>query len=259
MFKIRKTKPEKGNKCYICTSSGGWNTCVKGKPTDANCDALANCVGYAQGRFNEIYNEIKGTTGNKYNTLNCNAENFIERAQKVGLQIVDYPTLGGIMVFQKGTTLSGSDGAGHVWINEDLLAWSGNKPSKIYTSESAWNGSVFYNSIRTNNNGRWGMGSAYKFRGCIVNPAIGITKPPVEPTPTPQPNLAPTPSVSTSVKYTVQKGDNLSKIAKKYGTTWNKIYKDNKALIDNQAKKHGVKAKFENYLYPGQVLTINKD
>lgn len=34
-----------------------------------------------------------------------------------------------------------------------------------------------------------------------------------------------------SIIYTVQSGDNLSKIAKKYGTTWKKIYEDNKDVI----------------------------
>ena len=45
MFKIRNSKPEKGNKNFIRKASGGWNTCIEGSPTDKNCDALANCVG----------------------------------------------------------------------------------------------------------------------------------------------------------------------------------------------------------------------
>ena len=54
MFKIRKTKPEAGNKFYNTTSNGGYSRCIKGNPTDAGCNVLANCVGYACGRFNEI-------------------------------------------------------------------------------------------------------------------------------------------------------------------------------------------------------------
>lgn len=34
-----------------------------------------------------------------------------------------------------------------------------------------------------------------------------------------------------SIIYIVQSGDNLSKIASKYGTTWKKIYEDNKDVI----------------------------
>lgn len=33
-------------------------------------------------------------------------------------------------------------------------------------------GPTFYNSTRSNSNGRWGNGTAYTFRGCIVNPAV---------------------------------------------------------------------------------------
>ena len=170
-FKIRTTKPEAGNKNYIKTTYGGWNTCVIGSPTDKDCNVLSNCVGYASGRFNEIYNEITGHTGShKWNILNCNAENFIERAIQLGLEISNVPTLGGIMVWQKGT-LKWQDGAGHVAVVEKII-----DDNTIYTSESAWGGSAFYNSTRKNSNGRWGMGSAYKFRACIVNPAVSSIK-----------------------------------------------------------------------------------
>ena len=81
MFQIRNSRPGAGNKCYITRGKGGWSWCIQGSPTDSACDVLANCVGYACGRFNEIYNEIKGTSGMKYYALNCNAENFIERAK----------------------------------------------------------------------------------------------------------------------------------------------------------------------------------
>ena len=167
-FSVRTSKPGAGNKCYITRGRGGWSWCVQGSPTDPNCDVLANCVGYACGRFNEIYNQIKGTTGMKYYTLNCNAENFIERAQQAGLEIVNYPVVGGIMVMQRGATLSGNDGAGHVFIVEKIY-----NSNCIYTSESGYGSSAFWNSTRYNNDGRWGHGSGYSFRGCIVNPAIG--------------------------------------------------------------------------------------
>lgn len=170
-FNIRTSKPEAGNKNYIKTTYGGWNTCVIGEPTDKDCNVLSNCVGYASGRFNEIYNEITGHTGShKWNILNCNAENFIERAVQLGLEISNVPTLGGIMVWQKGT-LNWQDGAGHVAVVEKII-----DDNTIYTSESAWGGSAFYNSTRSNTNGRWGMGSAYKFRACIVNPAVKTVK-----------------------------------------------------------------------------------
>lgn len=104
----------------------------------------------------------------KYPSLNCNAENFVSRAKSLGLKVVSYPTLGGIMVWQKGSTLSGNDGAGHVAVVERI-----DSANQIYTSESGYGSSAFWNSIRNNSNGRWGLGSGYTFIGCIVNPAIG--------------------------------------------------------------------------------------
>lgn len=157
----RTTKPN--NKFYNTTSKGGYSQCIVGKPTDKNANVLSNCVGYACGRFNEIIGEMK------YPYLNCNAENFIERAKKYyNLKIVDYPTLGGIMVWQKGNTLKVNDGAGHVEIVEEII----NK-NTILTSASNYGGTAFYNAKRSNSNGRWGLTSGYTFRGCIINPAIG--------------------------------------------------------------------------------------
>ena len=165
---IRTTKPGAGNKFYITKSKGGYSSCIQGSPTDSQCNVLANCVGYSCGRFNEIIGSMK------YPSLNCNAENFIERARNTyGLEISPVPTLGGIMVWQKGATLSGNDGAGHVAVVEKII-----DSNTIYTSESGYGSSAFWNSTRRNSNGRWGLGSGYTFRGCIVNPAIGkITAP----------------------------------------------------------------------------------
>ena len=56
--------------------------------------------------------------------------------------------------------------------------------------------------------------------------------------------------------YTVVSGDNLSKIAAKFKTTWKKLYELNKEMIDRDAKAHGVKSNFQDYIYPGQVLKL---
>lgn len=164
-MEIRTTKPS-NNKFYITKSKGGYSECITGKPTDSKANVLANCVGYACGRFNEIIGSMK------YPKFYCNAEKFINVAKNYGLQISDVPTLGGIMVWQKGTQ-SSSDGAGHVAIVERI-----DSKNQIYTSESSYNGKAFYNSTRTNNNAKWGAGSGYTFLGCIVNPKIGkVTTP----------------------------------------------------------------------------------
>lgn len=183
-FFMRTTKPN-GNKNFIRTANGGWNTCIKGYPTDPGANVLANCVGYASGRFNEIINEARGTTGCTYKTLNCNAENFIERAKAAGLKTGSTPRVGAIGCAMKGSTLNGGDGAGHVWIVEKV-----NSATSTYTSESGYGGSAFWNQTRKNSNGRWGMGSSYTFRAYIYLPddvqkVVDGSAP--APTPTPGP------------------------------------------------------------------------
>lgn len=167
---IRTTKPESGNKFYNNGNNGGYSWCVDGSPKDRGCNVLANCVGYACGRFNEIIGEFK------YKTLCCNAEYFIERAKAAGLQVGNTPKAGAIICWQKGSLDDGSDGCGHVAVVERV-----NSDGTILVSESAWNGSAFYTTTRNNNNGRWGQSSAYKFRGFIYNPAVKDE--PVKPTP----------------------------------------------------------------------------
>ena len=154
-MEIRTTCPN-NNKYYITTSAGGWNKAIQGKPTKAGANVLANCVGYANGRFAEII----GKNCIEYQFI-CNAENFIEKAKNYGLTISNIPTLGGIMVWEGKGSL-----AGHVAIVERI-----DSNNQIYTSESAYNGSAFYNKTRYNCNGNWDMGSNYSFRGCIVNPS----------------------------------------------------------------------------------------
>lgn len=257
---IRTSKPSNGNKFYITKSRGGYSTCIQGKPADASCNVLSNCVGYACGRFNEIIGTMK------YPSLNCNAENFIERAKGLGLTISNVPTLGGIMVWQKGTTLNASDGAGHVEVVERI-----DSANQIYTSASNYGGTAFYNVLRNNNNRRWGLGGAYTFRGCIINPAIGdvhyVAPQPSVPTGdieqlardviagkygngnarkqalgskysevqarVNQILAGSTPQTATRY-YVVQRGDTLSGIAKKLGIAdWHTLYNNNRDIIGN--------------------------
>lgn len=159
-FKARKTKPEKGNKYYNTKGNGGYSDAIKGKPTDADCDVLSNCVGYAYGRFNEI-----GDYGYCKYLKPVNAENFIQ--YKGDLKTGDVPEVGACMVWRKGATLSGSDGAGHVAIVEEVQ-----NGKQVLTSESNYGAEAFVSRIRNNSNGRWGMGSDYTFLGFIYNPAV---------------------------------------------------------------------------------------
>lgn len=171
-MKIRTECP-RNNKYYIRTVTGGLNGAVAGNPTQPYANVLDNCVGYANGRFNESINDpdLKGVVKAFKYQLVCNAENFIESAKRQGLKISSTPIEGGIMVWQKGRTLSDNDGAGHVAFVERVY-----DDGSILTSESGWDSWAFKTVRRDNSNGRWGQNSLYKFRGCIINPSIANPK-----------------------------------------------------------------------------------
>ena len=165
---IRTTRPTTGNKYFITRSNGGYSTCIQGKPTDSQCNVLANCVGYACGAFNE---EL-GLGYEKYH-LNCNAENFIERAIASGLSVVSKPVVGSILCWEGVGSL-----AGHVAIVIEVI-----NDNCIRTAESGYGSSrPFWITKRYNNNGRWGLNANYRTRGFIVNPNY-----PYKPTPKPEP------------------------------------------------------------------------
>ena len=169
MYKIQRTLPNRGNKYYNTKSNGGYSECIQGYPTVDGLNVLDNCVGWACGRFNEIYSIETDFEGMKYAKLHCNAEYFIDQAKSLGLQTQKEPCDGGIMVWQgKG------DLAGHVAVVEQVI--DGNT---VLTSESGYNHFDFKNEVRKNDNGRWGTNSNYPYLGCIINPAN--PKPDIEP------------------------------------------------------------------------------
>ncbi len=209
--------PEKGNPYYNTKRNGGYSSAIQGKPTEKGLDVLRNCVGYANGRFAEI----QGLNKIKYQLV-CNAENFVDKAINYGLTVGNTPKLGSIIVWQGGKTKKGADGAGHVAIVEQI-----NGDGSIVTSESGYNARrAFWTQTRTNTDGRWGQDSSYKFLGFIYNPGVDDSEPdrPV-------------------IRYAVQKGDNLTKIAKKFNTTVARLVEANN--IANP-----------NLIFVGQVLTI---
>lgn len=161
MFSTRTSRPLAGNKYYITKSAGGYSPCIKGSPTDPDCNVLHNCVGYAVGRFNEIVD-----AGNCNLLASVDAGNMCVIAKQQGLTVSDKPTLGGCMVWSK------TGGAGHVAVVEQI-----NPNGSIITSESGYNSkSAFWLQTR-NNDGNWGQSKDYKFLGCIINPACPVSAP----------------------------------------------------------------------------------
>jgi hypothetical protein len=155
---IRTTRPTSSDKYYITKSKGGYSTCIKGKPTDSQCDVLANCVGYACGAANEELN-----LGYEKYHLNCNAENFIERAIAAGLTVTKTPTLGAIACWEGKGSL-----AGHVAICVEVV----NSNCCKFAQSGYGASKPFWVATHYNNNGRWGLSADYPFRGFIIIPGI---------------------------------------------------------------------------------------
>ena len=161
VFTARLIKPGKNNKYYIRKANGGYSDAILGRPTDPDCNVLANCSGYSYGRFNEV-----GQWGFCKYLAPVNAENFMKYAQ--GCEIGMSPKVGAVMVWQKGPTQSSSDGAGHVANVEQIVS-----ETEVITSESSYNGSAFYTKRRSKgDNGKWGQEGDYTFLGFIYNPAV---------------------------------------------------------------------------------------
>ena len=167
MFKERLTRPEAGNPYYNRIVSGGYSGAIKGHPTDAGCDVLSNCVGYAAGRFNEIIGAGKFV----YFQHPPNAEDFYDTGIAAGLKVGTQPKLGAIICWAKGKTHDGSDGAGHVAVVEQIKS-----DGSIITSESGYNAkNPFWTQHRYRESGNWGQTSAYRFLGFIYQPGEQAT------------------------------------------------------------------------------------
>lgn len=167
MFKPRMTKPESGNPYYNRIATGGYSGAIMGSPRCEGADVLANCVGYAAGRFNEIIGQPKFV----YFQYPPNAEDFYDTAVAAGLKVGSTPQLGAIIVWARGKTWCSADGAGHVAVVEEIKS-----DGSIITSESGYGcASPFWTSHRYKENGNWGQSTAYRFLGFIYQP--GSTTP----------------------------------------------------------------------------------
>lgn len=160
-FVPRLTIPESGNPYYNTVSVGGYSGAIKGYPMVTGLNVLANCVGYATGRFNEII----GANKMMYLMYPPNAEDFIAAAKAQGLKTGSEPKLGSIIVWAKGEVGNSADGAGHVAVVEEI-----HTDGSITTSESGYGcANPFWTSKRTKG-GNWGAGNEWRFLGFVYQP-----------------------------------------------------------------------------------------
>lgn len=155
MFVPRRTRPESGNPYYNTPAAGGYAVgVILGKPTDAGCNVLANCVGYAAARFNEIIGAGKWM----YLTYPPNPDQWIAQAQAEGLRTGSEPELGAVAVWRH-----------HVAIVEEIHA-----DGSITTSESGYGcENPFWISHRSRDGGSW---NGEGFLGFIYQPEVSMKK-----------------------------------------------------------------------------------
>ena len=155
----RYSLPEKGNPYYNRIQNGGYSKAIQGVPVVEGLSVLRNCVGWAHSRFHEI-------AGCKAMNLfdPVNAENIFANAAGHGLRTGAFPDPGALIVWQKGATLGGNDGAGHVAVVEAM-----HKTGAITTSESGYNAKKdMWTTVR---NVPFENGAGYKLLGFVYQPS----------------------------------------------------------------------------------------
>lgn len=144
---------------WIKAGYGGINPCILGNPQPPghSDSVLANCVGWAWGRFAQCLNDPGScalSTGNAV-TFWTHADGY-ERGSE--------PKLGAVVCYS-----GGSIGTGHVGIVEEIAE----DGSYIKTSNSNYGSSIFdYWTFTRANNWAWGPGSDITFQGFIYNPDV---------------------------------------------------------------------------------------
>ena len=145
-FVPRLSRPEAGNP-YYCRDKYAVGI-IPGNPTDAGCDVLANCVGYAAGRFNEII----GRGCFVYWQYAPDPDQWIAVAKEYGLRTGSEPELGAVAVWRH-----------HVAVVEEIHAGG-----SITTSESGYGcANPFWISHRSRDGGSW---NGEGFLGFIYQP-----------------------------------------------------------------------------------------
>lgn len=139
-YKIRTSVPSEDNKYYINYVGKGYNTAIVIDDTTKSC--LANCVGYAQGRYREICGDTN--VWDKVGSyLAGDAKTFYDSAKKHGFKVGSKPKNACIVCW--GAT----DGAyGHVAVVEEVY-----DNGDIKITESYYGGTVFYSEVLTKADG----------------------------------------------------------------------------------------------------------
>lgn len=148
----------KNNPFYITKESGGLNPCKKGRPVCEGADALANCISFVVGRFNEVAGE---SWCHYFGSMNASSF-YIVAKRDYNFPTSTMPEVGAIACFSGGV-----GGKGHVYSVE---AFKGNHEWII--AESGYNNYAFRNRVIKDTDKNFGMPASFKFQGFVINPFI---------------------------------------------------------------------------------------
>ena len=157
---IQRDKPKKGDVWFTGTESGGISTCIKGQPTDPDCDRLANCVAIV-GAYNKA--ACADLSKPKWGPIMYppNAGGILTYAQSLGLPTSTKPAVGSLIIWKKGA-LTQANTLGHVAFVTDVDA-----DGTIHTAESEWRGRAWVNRTYKP---PYAYASGYTFIGFVLQP-----------------------------------------------------------------------------------------
>ncbi len=152
----RYNAPESNNKYYLNVSGGGFNKCIR----ITGDSVLANCVGFAYGRF------MESASITACNLSTGDAENWWDYPD--GYERGQEPKQGAVMCWRKGQAHNPGDGRGHVEFVEQV-----NPDGSVVTTGSNYGGERFYRHTRIKPYSISGQ----TFQGFIYNPYLSVSIP----------------------------------------------------------------------------------
>ena len=151
---------------FCKTASASSNPCLYGQ-TNANGDWAVTCTWYA-------WQQVHDNLGEEYElpqALNCNAGDWLERAQSLGMSTGTIPVAGSVAVWQ-----GGDEGWGHVaYVTEVNGATMTFNEGGVYTSPYGFNGDTASTSIGSAFAGSTLIGFIYPTKllhPCVFNDAF---------------------------------------------------------------------------------------
>ena len=154
IFKRRTTAPEKGDKWFTMKKGGGISPCIEGRPSAWNYSTLANCVGYAWGRFAFLEENEKCLVGCAMGTdYPSDAWAWYRNSIARGYDTGKEPKLGAVAVWSR------ANAKGHVAVVEKI-----NADGSWESSESGYNTKPIWFTKKYNAKS---TKTGYKFLGFI--------------------------------------------------------------------------------------------